>query len=1447
MSNPLLISSPDKFFSFGDEETRQLPPGMAIEFFGGGKTGTTTQSVQIPPDVLARYNSVNSTAQQVAQTPFQQYSTDPNAFVAPLTPTQQAGIANTNAMAGEAQPFYGAAAGLAGMAGPTNVRQLSGQQIGQYMNPFVQSVVNPTAQLLNQQQQAQMSGQTGQAIQQGAFGGDRAGIAAANLAGQQKLAFANAINPLYSQAYNTALQTAQGQQGVNLQQQQANNQLALQQAGLFGQLGAGAQAAGLQGAQAQVSAGTLGQQTQQAGLSALYNQFLQQQAYPFQTTQFLANIAEATGALSGSNTTTTQPQSFFSDERLKDDVEDIGRTHDGQKIVKFRYKGEKGPKQIGLIAQDVEKHHPEAVGLAGGYKTVDYDKATEDAASMGGSVVPERAGLGFAAGGYARIGYGPGGLVSPTDYDAIIQAQQSFLPPGQGRQMAGMPGGGKGVVPALASAHPHLMLADPRLIQPQKSEFQQGLGAVRQAKETSNDLSSAKGALFGSPANGNQAATPGLVADVSNWLNKPGQPMQLSGANAAPAPAASDASNWQTALDENQVGSAARGGLVRHHYDGGGDIPYGGGDDNSALGQVVDSGGNKYKLNQEAAPPSAQSQQQSGLGQLASVAGAAKTIAGLPGDVSSGLSGLSGLMGGGADAAAALAFLSKGGSVYREHHAGGRAKFADGGDTNNSENLFGQFGNFPNGHNQNGGLSGRNTPDEYSYHESAAPYFWDTLENSPQTGHLSSMFAKGGRAKFATGGLVPREHHADGDSVGDMDTAAGLNPDLPAPGAQEAAAQGPTISAKDRDMAIRTIVREAGEEPELGQAAVVHVINNRLNSGSFGKNISDIVTAPNQFTSWNKNNTGTNVDPRTVDPDSPVYKKIGNIFDAVSSGAIPDPTKGALNFANPRDATASWVQKMVDSGNYVPIGNHIFGTSGEVPTGLAGAAPTRTAQADTSPPDGGLGGGRTQYAKAAPTTMTDAGPQGGGLGAVGGFLDQAGDFFTKHQNAIVPILTGLATMASSPSRHLGSAILQGLGGGAQAYENLQNQMTQRQLAESTAQKTYADIALQSYNPNNKTIRVLDPSTGKWTVMLWGEYLDKYENLPPEKRPQFDPRTAMNIPPVIKPEINPNLANQPPSAGTTQEKPNLTNQPPAASVKQKPEVKPAAGAPASATPIAAPIAAPFTPEKSEIEEGVKRARAIRYGLYDPAADPNFYKDQAVTSRDAAKAQQLIVPLAKELSSLPRTGTLASGELQKYMQPIVAYANNLGRVLGNPNMFTNEDLMDASSAQEVVGKLATQLQGQQTSEAQQHALAALRIFAHSIPSNLNQPQAMAEMISQIMTNNQREIDKNVYFDKFRNAIAGNSISMQGPAASTGIIADRLFNEKYTNNFYQNERNSLSKMFGNNISDNIMVKQPDGTKKPTPVMQYLASGHEISEAAKSQLKQKYGSNVLRYFGIQ
>lgn len=67
--------------------------------------------------------------------------------------------------------------------------------------------------------------------------------------------------------------------------------------------------------------------------------------------------------------------SAFSDERLKTDIAKVGKTNDGQNIYTWRYKGDNRP-QIGLMAQEVEKKHPEAVKMhSSGFRMVELGKA----------------------------------------------------------------------------------------------------------------------------------------------------------------------------------------------------------------------------------------------------------------------------------------------------------------------------------------------------------------------------------------------------------------------------------------------------------------------------------------------------------------------------------------------------------------------------------------------------------------------------------------------------------------------------------------------------------------------------------------------------------------------------------------------------------------------------------------------------------------------------------------------------------------------------------------------------------------------------------------------------------------------------------------------------------------------------------------------------------------
>ena len=568
---------------------------------GGGKSSTSTSTVTIPPEVLARYNSVNATAQNVAQTPFQPYSSNPSDFVAPVNSTQQQGINQIAGNANAAQPFFGAAAGLtAAGAGPAN---LGGLNTNQYMSPFMGDVYGQALagqQLQNQQQQSNLAGQ---AVTAGAFGGDRANTAQANLAYQQNLANnqtnANLLNTGYQNAQNVATQ----QQGAQLAAQQANLARLTGAGGQLAGIGTAAQTAAQQGGQNTLAAGTVPQQTQQAGLTALYNQFLQQQAYPFQTTQFLANIAEGTGALSGSTTTQTQPSSFFSDRRLKHDIKKIGKTDDGLPIYKFRYKGDPSEQiHVGFMAQDVEKVHPEAVGESHGYKTVDYDKATRHARyaggliphHMGGEVNEGHMGEEYARGGYALNG----AVVDPSDMAAILAAQQHMYAPfsESGMGITGTPGAGRGIVPAANLPVPKLVTANPHFTQ-QPTGMQQIQGAVNAGNMVSGLYSGGKKGLLGAPAGTytqdgktyQQAASTGPLGAGGNydpnkgWFGPSDTPAAAAPA-AAPDPAPAAAPAQAPTNGDTPPLPQYRGGLVReHHADGnaaGDDMPY----DNSTAG-----------------------------------------------------------------------------------------------------------------------------------------------------------------------------------------------------------------------------------------------------------------------------------------------------------------------------------------------------------------------------------------------------------------------------------------------------------------------------------------------------------------------------------------------------------------------------------------------------------------------------------------------------------------------------------------------------------------------------------------------------------------------------------------------------------------------------------------------------------------------------------------------
>jgi len=299
--------------TLGNSVTQHKVGGGRIYGGGGGgsapapstaPTQTTVQNTNIPEYAQPYVETMlGATQQQLFNTstdangnvnitgvkPYVPYSENPADYVAgfsPLQQTAQQGVANLqtpqqyNTATGAAA--FGTGQALGAGQGLQNTLT-SAQGIGQYMNPYLQNVLQPSMALLNQQYGQQAAQEQGQATGAGAFGGSREALMQGLNQQNQMLA----QNQLVGNAYNQAFQNAQNQAtnvaGMNLQGAQAGIQGAGQLANIGGQQLQAQQ--GILGAQAQAGAQQQAQQ-QQIINQAIQNYAVAQQ-YPQQQLAFM--------------------------------------------------------------------------------------------------------------------------------------------------------------------------------------------------------------------------------------------------------------------------------------------------------------------------------------------------------------------------------------------------------------------------------------------------------------------------------------------------------------------------------------------------------------------------------------------------------------------------------------------------------------------------------------------------------------------------------------------------------------------------------------------------------------------------------------------------------------------------------------------------------------------------------------------------------------------------------------------------------------------------------------------------------------------------------------------------------------------------------------------------------------------------------------------------------
>jgi hypothetical protein len=316
-------------------------------------TSYTEQSIGFAEDIAPFARKLLGTAElqtDIDATPYMQYMGDRQAQ---FTPLQQQSFENAGLM--QTAPQLGDATAMAGLAGlgalntqytfnPYQTQQFTsgtnqapgynaqGQfeagsgTVGQYMNPYMQTVVERQQQDAQRQSDIAMQAMNAQAARSGAFGGSgnylMRGQAAGNLARQKGDIQAQGLQNAYQQAMQqfnqSQAQNLAGQQ-LNAQQQQFGAGLGLQ--GLQTALSGSKALADIGNTQYNQNLGLLDvqnrfgaqqQQQMQNALNTEYQDFLNYQNYPYKQMGFMSDMIRGLPMSQLSSTMYQQPPSMIS-------------------------------------------------------------------------------------------------------------------------------------------------------------------------------------------------------------------------------------------------------------------------------------------------------------------------------------------------------------------------------------------------------------------------------------------------------------------------------------------------------------------------------------------------------------------------------------------------------------------------------------------------------------------------------------------------------------------------------------------------------------------------------------------------------------------------------------------------------------------------------------------------------------------------------------------------------------------------------------------------------------------------------------------------------------------------------------------------------------------------------------------------------------------------------
>jgi hypothetical protein len=314
----------------------KFTPGGIAGYAGGGAVAFNTGGGAVNPtgtggsltgglspwvgDYVAGEDGYLSKAWGLSQKPYEAYK---GPLTAGLSDTQKQAIGDYGNLQvpgamGEATKTAGDISGKFGSMSYKPVGETFGaEQAMNYMNPYLQAALNPQLEELTRQNQINQNQQMAKLAQAGAFGGSRDAIMRAENARNLGQLQSKVLSEGYATAYDKAMAQFNADQARKIGEVQYGSDFGMK--ALDKQLDA-AQAqsnlaqtefkTGLEGLNAQMSAGAVQQAAEKENVAAQLAQWQESQKYPYEQLKFMQSMIQG---LPVSTSTTTPNTSMFAD------------------------------------------------------------------------------------------------------------------------------------------------------------------------------------------------------------------------------------------------------------------------------------------------------------------------------------------------------------------------------------------------------------------------------------------------------------------------------------------------------------------------------------------------------------------------------------------------------------------------------------------------------------------------------------------------------------------------------------------------------------------------------------------------------------------------------------------------------------------------------------------------------------------------------------------------------------------------------------------------------------------------------------------------------------------------------------------------------------------------------------------------------------------------------